>query len=63
MPLNTSPRGIQQNYHCEPSAYQVLLMPHALIGGYQNVVALMFSRIEQVSIGERFPSLFHCRIY
>ena len=52
----------EQNDDGQPSAEGVLLVSHALVGGDQDFVALLFSPVDQISVGKAVPPLLRCRI-
>ena len=47
----------QQHHDCYPAASEVLLVLHALVGGDQDFVTLLFNPVYQVSVDNGCPTL------
>ena len=53
----------KQDYDSQLSAAEVLLVPHALVGGYQQLVAFSLGTVQQIPVVQLGPPFLPRRIH
>ena len=61
--LDIRPSVGEQDYDSQAPATEVLLVPHALVGGYHYLVAFLLSAVQQIPVAQLGPPPLPGRIH